>query len=251
MRRPCLSVLIRAAGMPAASAVMPSAVRIASRGTAARLFSASSRARSVCARRPLGPHRRHVALVGVGAHHALHQSHRRDAVDQRVVQLGVERHTPVAHALDQVGLPQRSLACQAGAVQARAQFEQLADPPGLGQRAVPEVVLEVEVVILGPDPLAGRGDPARGALEEQRGYLVALRHRLIDLPRVVAWCPFWLLEELQPTDVHRHLPVLGVQEARGRRVDRNNHVCCLSCGPVLGRLGTQAGLFDPCAFACH
>ena len=163
---------------------------------------------------PGGPHRRHAALVGVGAHHALQQPHRRDAVDQGVVQLRVERHPAVAQALDQVRLPQRPLAGEAGAVQPRAQLQQLADPAGLGQRAVPEVVLEVEVVVLGPDPLAGRVDAAGRPLEEQRRDLVDLGHLLVELADVVARGTFGLLEELEPAHVHRHLPVLREQECR-------------------------------------
>ena len=104
-------------------------------------------------------------------HHALQQPHRRDAVDQRVVHLRVERDPAVAQPLDQVGLPQRSLAGQPGAVQPRAQLQQLADAARPGQGAVPEVVLEVEVVVLGPGPLPGRGDAAGRPLEEQRGDL--------------------------------------------------------------------------------
>ena len=44
------------------------------------------------------------------------------------------------------------------------ELEQLADPAGLGQRAVPDVVLDVELVVLDPDPLAGGLDrPVRAA----------------------------------------------------------------------------------------
>ena len=128
--------------------------------------------------------------------------------------LRVERHPAVAQALDQVRLPQRPLAGEAGAVQPRAEVEQLADPAGLGQRAVPEVVLEVEVVVLGPRPLAGGGDAAGRPLEEQRRHLVDLGHLLVDPPGVVAPSTLRLLEQLEAADVHRHLPVLGEQERR-------------------------------------
>ena len=86
--------------------------------------------------------------VGVRGEDALQQPHRRDAVDQGVVELGVHRDPAVAQPLDQVPLPQRPLGGQAGRVQPRAELEQLADAAGLRQRAVAHVVLDVELVVL-------------------------------------------------------------------------------------------------------
>ena len=154
---------------------MPSAERIASRGTAARLRSASSAAFSALARWVGRP-----TSAACRACRGRCSSRSASAAWPRCRRPGsgaawCRARPGRREALDQVRLPQRPLAGEAGAVQPRAQLEQLADPAGLGQRAVPEVVLEVEVVVLGPDPLARGGDAAGGPLEEQRGDLVGLR----------------------------------------------------------------------------
>ena len=168
--------------------------------------------------------------------HALQQPHRGDAVDEGVVGLGVHRDPAVAQALDDVRLPQRPLPGEPGAVQPRAQLEQLADPARLGQRAVPDVVLDVELLVGPPDQLAGRPGRAVGVLEEQRRDLVDVAHLLVHLADVVAARALGLLEQLQPADVHRHVAVLGEQEPDRRRVDRCDH------GVTPSRRS-----FDPCA----
>ena len=58
------------------------------------------------------------------------------------------------------------------AVQPRREVEQLAHPPGPGQRAVPDVVLDVEVLVLHPHQLAGGAERAVRPLEEQRRDLL-------------------------------------------------------------------------------
>ena len=137
--------------------------------------------------------------------------------------LGVHRDAAVAQALDDGGLPQRPLPGEAGAVQARAELEQLADPAGLGQRAVADVVLDVELLVGLPHQLARRTRGAVRVLEEERGDLLDVAHLLVHLADVVAAGALGLLEELQPADVHRHVAVLGEQEARRSRVDRVDH----------------------------
>ena len=63
--------------------------------------------------------------------------------------------------------PSMTWASHSGRSQARrvlcsraAQLEQLADPAGLGQRAVPDVVLDVELVVVLPHQLAGGPAPS-------------------------------------------------------------------------------------------
>jgi hypothetical protein len=111
---------------------------------------------------------RHPALVGVGAEDALEQAHRGHAVDEGVVGLGVHRDPAVAQALDDVRLPQGTLPGEPGGVQARAQVEHLADPPGLRQRRVADVVVDVELLVGLPHELAGGACRAVGMLEEER-----------------------------------------------------------------------------------
>ncbi len=237
MRSPLLSVLTRAPGIPAASAVMPNAVRSVCADTSpsvALAFAVACRGLVVAGAGSRAPRRGHVALVGVGGEHAGEQPHRRDTVDQRVVGLGVHRDPAVAQALDDRGLPQRSLPGEPGAVQARAQLEQLADAAGLGQRAVPHVVLDVELVVGLPHQLAGRARRAVRVLEEERGDLLDVAHLLVHLADVVAPRTLRLLEQLQAPDVHGHVAVLGEQESGRGGIDRVDHGCPPGgSGPIL------------------
>ena len=221
------NVVMSALGSPAASAAIDRACRTAATGTASirwsRLCSAASCALRGASPRARRPRRRHAAQVRVGGEHALQQPVRRDPVHEGVVQLGVHRHPAVAQPLDHVPLPQRTLAGHPGAVQPGHQVEQLADPSGLGQGAVAHVVLDVEVVVVDPDVLAGGLDRAVGVLAEERRHLVGGAHLLVELAHVAASRPLRLLEDLQATDVHRHASVLRDQEAQGGRIHRRHH----------------------------
>ncbi len=227
---PLLSVLTSAPGMPAASAVIPIAVRSA----CDRAPRAALGLRSARLVRPVGlglraPGRRHVALVGVGAQRRSASSRIAEiAVDEGVVGLGVHRDPAVAQSLDDVRLPQRPLPGQPGAVQPGAELEQLADPPRLGQRAVADVVLDVELLVRPPHQLPGGPERAVGMLEEQRRDLLDVAHLLVHLAHVAAARALRLLEQLEAADVHRHVAVLGEQERGRRRIDRGDHVCAPS-----------------------
>ena len=229
MRTPRESVRTSAPGSPAASALIPSAPRRTPAETPrgpCRSVSPASRVSPVCSRSgDVGrrPHRGEAALVGIGGQDPLQQPHRGDAVHQRVVHLGVHRDAPVTQPLDQVHLPQRPLQGQPGAVQPAAQLEQLADPAGLRERAVPEVVLQVEVLVLGPEPLAGRGHRAVRALEEQRSRLLVGQHLLVEVLDEVPSRPLGLVEQLEAADVHRLAPALREQEPGRRRIHRCRH----------------------------
>ena len=177
-------------------------------------------------------------LSGSVRHHALQQPHRRDAVDERVVDLRVDRDPAVAQALDQVRLPQRPLAGQPGAVQPRAELEQLADPARLGQRAVPHVVLDVELRRPRPRPTGRRCLSERcRALEEQRRDLVHVEHLLVEVPGVVASRALRLLEQLP--DRRRAWASCGSPPSGSRRTwDRSEPAqeACLSwCPAILAR----------------
>ena len=143
------------------------------------------------------------------------------------MQLGVHRDPAVAQSLDEVPLPQRALGGQAGAVQPRDELEQLAHPARLGQRAVADVVLDVELVVLHPHPLAGGLDRPVRVLEEQRRDVGGVARLLEQVADVVAAGALGLLVELEPAHVHRHAAVLGQQEAQSGRIERGHHPAIL------------------------
>ena len=60
-----------------------------------------------------------VGVLRVGRQRSAHGLHRRDAVEQRVVHLGVHGEPTVGQTLDQVRLPQRPVPVEQGAVQPR------------------------------------------------------------------------------------------------------------------------------------
>jgi hypothetical protein len=115
-------------------------------------------------------------------------------------------------------------------VQPGYQLEELTDPAGLGQRAVADVVLDVELVVLDPHPLAGRLDRAVRVLEEERRDVGGVARLLEELADVAAPGPFGLLVELQAPDVHRHPAVLGHQEPERSRIEQRHHPAILA-GP--------------------
>ena len=95
------------------------------------------------------------------------------------------------------------------------ELEQLADPAGRGQRAVAHVVLEVELVVLGPEPRARRCATDRfGPLEEQRRDLGGLDRLLEQLADPLGARALGRGEQLEPADVHRGVARLGEHEAR-------------------------------------
>ena len=154
-----------------------------------------------------------VSSVRVLAERTLHEAQRRDAVDHRVVDLGVDRDTAVLQSLDDVDLPQRSLPVQQRAVPARGQLQQLADPPRARHGRMAYVVVVVDRLV-GPP---ARADRLARALAEQRRDVVGLPVRLEHVPRELRTRPVRRHEQLQPADVHRMVAVLCQQEHRVRR----------------------------------
>ena len=114
-------------------------------------------------------------------------------------------------------------------VQPRAQLEELAHAAGLRQGAVADVVLDVELVVLDPHPLAGGLDRPVRVLEEQRRDVLVLAPARRGRGRSCAR-PLGLLVQLQPADVHRHPAVLGHQEPERGRIERVHHPAILA-GP--------------------
>ena len=77
--------------------------------------------------------------------------HRTHAVYRRVMYLLIERELAVLQALDQVCLPQGTIAIKQYAVQPRGQCEQLAVASGFGQGGVADVIVQIDVLVLFPE----------------------------------------------------------------------------------------------------
>ena len=113
------------------------------------------------------PRRHAVAGIGILAERALHQPHGRHAVDQRVVDLAVDRDAPVREPFDDVRLPQRTVPVEQRPVPAGRQLEQLADAARLRHRRVPDVVVVVDRVVQRPPGVAQRADRLGRTLAER------------------------------------------------------------------------------------
>ena len=91
-----------------------------------------------------------------------------DAVDLAVVGLHVERPAVLLEALDDVALPQRVAAVHLRRVQPRDQHAELALRARRGQRGVPEVVVDVDVVVVGARPSSAPAGSCRGSCTAAR-----------------------------------------------------------------------------------
>ena len=88
------------------------------------------------------------------------QVHHRDPVHHRLVGLGHQGHPVAGQPLHQVELPQGTAAVQLPTLQADHQLVQLGVAAGLGQGAAPDVVGDVEVLVVHPDRVRQPpGDP--------------------------------------------------------------------------------------------
>ncbi|BCN50828.1 hypothetical protein RE9416_41290 [Prescottella equi] len=71
-----------------------------------------------------------------------------------MVDLGVDGEAAVREAFDQMHFPQRAVAVEQAAVQARDEGGQFLHPAGVRERVVPDVMADVELVVVGPEPLS-------------------------------------------------------------------------------------------------
>ncbi len=202
-----LAILRPAGRSPAMSPAAPAPVRTRASGSKPFL----SPRRLARRQRPRG---QAVAGIRVLAERALHEPQRRDAVDHRVVDLGVDRDPAVLQALDDVHLPQRSVPVQQRAVPPRRQLQQLADPARAAARR--------SGVRGGRSRSSRRTSTARAhrlarPLAEQRRDVVGLPVRIEHVPRELRTRPVRRHEQLQPADMHRMVPILCQQEHRVRR----------------------------------
>ena len=73
----------------------------------------------------LGKKERRIALLGVGGEALLQEAHRREAIDERVVDLRKERKAAAFESLDEVRLPRRIVEVDRRAVEARHEDAEL------------------------------------------------------------------------------------------------------------------------------
>ena len=116
-----------------------------------------------------GPRHPHLGVVGILRQRAHGELEGRDAVDERVMHLGVDRETAVLQAFDDVRLPQRAMPVQQGAVQPRHQLQQVAHPAWRRQRRPAQVVAEVEFVVERPADVREAAEQCRRVFTERRG----------------------------------------------------------------------------------
>ena len=133
-----------------------------------------------------------------------------DPVDHRVVALGEQREAAAGQALDEPQLPQRLGAVQLLGEHARGEVHELLVAAGRGQRGVADVVLEVEVAVVGPQRPAGRGGRVDEPLAVARHVVQARADRVQEL--VVGRRR--ALRAHERADVHVRVRSLLVQEGR-------------------------------------
>ena len=131
-----------ARGRRAPSQLAPSSARRAPRRAASPAPAAAARSRASEARSAAG------SRGGVEQHRR--DVHAGDAVDERVVGLGDQREAPAGHALHEPDLPQRLGAVQALGEEAPGEPLERRVVGRLRQRGVADVVVGVEVRVVGP-----------------------------------------------------------------------------------------------------
>ena len=178
----------------------------------------------------------------------------RFAVDQGVMNLGVERKAARWHAryvvqtFDYVCLPERLAAIERPRVQARNLDAELAPVARLRQRDVPHVELDVELGILDPPgPIEHprhRDEPAT----EMRKALDACREEPQDVlePHLAAGCGGGVIDP-EPGDVHEVVAAFELQE-RVIEPGQLSHARTLRGHPFMRR---NAARRDPNTGAVH
>ena len=99
------------------------------------------------------------------------------------MQLDVHRESSVAQTLDEVCFPQRPVPVEQAAVQAGGQFEEVSNAARRGQRRAPHVVVQLDIVVVGPAKVADPAEHGRGMLTEGGLDMVTSQHRLIGVAR--------------------------------------------------------------------
>jgi hypothetical protein len=132
----------------------------------------------------------------------------RDPVDERVVGLRDERPRAVVQALDDPQLPQRLVAVELLAEDARDEVAQLLVAARGRQRGVAHVVLEAEVGVVDPQRPAAAGGRERQPLAIAGDEMEAVAERVEELVHLRRRA----LEGHEGADVHVRVGPLLVQE---------------------------------------
>jgi hypothetical protein len=160
--------------------------------------------------------RRRLDLARLGrqvVHHRV-QRHPGAPVDERVVDLGVDRDLPVLQSVDHVELPQRPAAIEEIRMQAADQLLELRDRAGRREREAPDVVVEVDVVVVDEQRMVDVERHRHELFREQRSEVHALRDVRLVVFVEAARVAGRELDEREAGDVHRGLGRLHVQKAR-------------------------------------
>ena len=132
------------------------------------------------------------------------------AIDHRVVRLGEQREPSALQPLDQIHLPERTIAIERSRHEATDEIAQLGIGARAWQRGPAYVIADVEFLVVDPHRV---GQPPR-----DRAHLLPIaRHEsdacLDQVPEaVVVESALGLLEQHDPTDVHRGRRLLQVEE---------------------------------------
>jgi hypothetical protein len=131
-----------------------------------------------------------------------------------VVHLRVHGEATVVQPLDDVQLPQRAVPVQQAGVQPRGQLQQITHASRRRQSGAPDVVVDVDVVVVGPgDPRDAAADRRRVLAESGLEFVVG-DQLLVELPDEFRTGPFRWLEQRQTAHVQRMLPRFGEQKHR-------------------------------------
>jgi len=143
-----------------------------------------------------------------------HQVNTGHAVYHAVVHLAYDGKASVIHALDHPHLPQRPAAVEVAFHYATGETLELLVSTGPGQRSVTNVVVDVEVRIVYPNPAITTGHlnyllPV--ARDERQGSPHRVAHR-IDVDAAVGMGQLTGLEDHRAADVHRYVGLFEDQE---------------------------------------
>ena len=144
-----------------------------------------------------------------------------NAVDCRVMQLGVNGELTISQTLDQVHFPERAAAVEQRRMQLGYQSEQFAVPARRRKRRLPDVIVEVDIRVFLPierteSPEHARGDAVCKRPPKLGGRTIAVTELGHELPLVHA---IGELEQAQAGHVHRRFRRFEIQEPRFQEVD--------------------------------
>jgi hypothetical protein len=181
--------------------------------------------------RRLREEHRRVAFVGARREAPHEDAHAREPIDERVVDLEVDRDPPALEPFDEVHLPGGTVEVEWVAVEARDENAELALVAGRRQGGAAHVVLEVEGLVLDPALQRAREKVRVAELEVPRRVDRRLAPQFVhELPLEVARPVLGRRERHERADVHHGFARLareegaieGVQWVARRHSDERN-----------------------------